>query len=188
MFVEEPSLPINNVADLLSLVAEISLQDVDDLKGRQKGKNVAGSLTDEEFALQLFAEEARALQSFVRDMSFAHSIGEALCADADLLEEHAFTEEIARRDREIARAIAGGRPIPTTQPTTPASPITSASSLSTAKPHISNPTNFSVFPGTSTQSARFVNVYMYPVSRTQGSTQIKCSSSTDNVIGSYKIF
>ncbi|TBU35055.1 hypothetical protein BD311DRAFT_201275 [Dichomitus squalens] len=98
---------------LLALVASYGLQDVEDIRGRKKGKAISGPLSDEELALQFFAEEARALQTLVSDIAFAHSIDEALRTDADLLEEHERAEEVARRDREIARAIAEGR-APTT--------------------------------------------------------------------------
>ncbi|KAI0757199.1 hypothetical protein C8Q80DRAFT_1215891 [Daedaleopsis nitida] len=111
---EHPVLDADvDVATLLALVAACTLQDVDDIQECRKGKNTAGPLSDEDFALQLFADDARVLQDLARDMALAHSIDKALRADAPVLEEFVRLEEIARGDREIARAIAEGRPPPT---------------------------------------------------------------------------
>ncbi|KAI0374361.1 hypothetical protein BV20DRAFT_1033200 [Pilatotrama ljubarskyi] len=94
---------------LLSLIAALSLEDIDQVQGRRKGKAQDGPLSDEELAFQLFAEEASALDTFARDVAFARSLDSALESDARLLEEYAQTEEMARRDREFARALAEGR-------------------------------------------------------------------------------
>ena len=98
---------------LLALIASYGLQDVEDIRGRRKGRDIAGPPSDEELALQCFTEEAHALQTLIRDIAFARSIDEAVHTDAAILEEHERAEEIARGDREIARAIAEGRPPPT---------------------------------------------------------------------------
>lgn len=97
---------------LLSLVAACSLEDVDSVLGRRKGKDSGGLPTDEELAFTLFASEARALQILTRDMAFAQSMDHALRTDATLLAECCRAEEMARRDREIAIAIAEGRTPP----------------------------------------------------------------------------
>ncbi|RDX56062.1 hypothetical protein OH76DRAFT_1452169 [Lentinus brumalis] len=98
---------------LLALIAAYSLEDVDSIQGRRKGKEtLGGQPTDEELALELFAEEARALETLARDMVLAQSINQAICVDAALLAEHERAEEVARGDREIARAIAEGRTPP----------------------------------------------------------------------------
>ncbi|TFK87946.1 hypothetical protein K466DRAFT_662662 [Polyporus arcularius HHB13444] len=106
---------------LLALIAAYSLEDVDSIQGRRKGKEtLGGQPTDEELALELFAEEARALERLAHDMVLAQSINQAICMDAALLAEHERAEEVARGDREIARAIAEGR----TPPEPPAASIT----------------------------------------------------------------
>ena len=94
---------------LLSLIASYSLQDVDEIGGRRKGKAIDGPLSDEEIAFQLFAEEARALQALVSDTIFARSLDQALQTDTAFLEEHERIEEVEREDREAARALAEGR-------------------------------------------------------------------------------
>lgn len=111
---------------LLALIAAYSLEDVDNIQGRRKGKETLGrQSTDEELALELFAEEARALERLARDMVLAQSIDQAICVDAALLAEHERAEEVARGDREIARAIAEGR----TPPQPPAVSVTDAVTL-----------------------------------------------------------
>ncbi|KAI0735373.1 hypothetical protein C8Q76DRAFT_712045 [Earliella scabrosa] len=98
---------------LLSLLAACSLEDADDIRGRRKGKARGGPLSDEELALELFAEEARTLEILAQDMLLARSIDRAIREDVVLLDAYARTEEMERSDREIARAIAEGRPPPT---------------------------------------------------------------------------
>ncbi|RPD81806.1 hypothetical protein L226DRAFT_555892 [Lentinus tigrinus ALCF2SS1-7] len=101
-----------DIMALLSLVAAYSLEDVDQIQGRRKGKDRGGPPSDEELAFELFADEARALELLTRDMALAQSIDQALCADATLLAEYERAEEIAMRDREIARTIFEGRTPP----------------------------------------------------------------------------
>lgn len=110
MFGGDPPLEIaSEDLALLSLIASYGLQDVDEIGGRRKEKAVDGALSDEEIAFQLFAEEARALQTLISDTIFARSLDQALQTDATLLEEHDRIEELARGDREVARALAEGR-------------------------------------------------------------------------------
>ena len=113
---------------LLSLLAACSLEDADDIRGRRKGKARGGPLSDEELALELFAEEAHALETLAQDMLLAQSIDRAIREDAVLLDAYARTEEIERGDREIARAIAEGRP----PPTRTATPVPTVSAVATA--------------------------------------------------------
>ncbi|KAH9944551.1 uncharacterized protein BXZ73DRAFT_39160 [Epithele typhae] len=96
--------------DLLALVASLSLDDVADVQGGTKGKDSHNTLSDEELAFQLFAEEASALQTTTCDMVFARSLYQALSSDAELIEELERAEDVARGDRDIARALAEGRP------------------------------------------------------------------------------
>ncbi|KAI0651662.1 hypothetical protein C8Q79DRAFT_997011 [Trametes meyenii] len=99
-------------AALLSLVATLTLEDVSEIRNQRTDEVQDGALKDEDLALQLFAEEAGALDIFARDMLFAQSLDRALESDTTLLREFAQAEESARRDREFAIALAGGRPPP----------------------------------------------------------------------------
>ncbi|KAI0639212.1 hypothetical protein C8Q77DRAFT_1043749 [Trametes polyzona] len=108
----------NETTVLLSLVAALSLEDIEHVRRQSvltAGSPGSGSPNDEEFALQLFAEEALALESLARDMRLAQSLNTALEADTGLLEEIARSEEACRRDREYALALAAGRPLPIVQ-------------------------------------------------------------------------
>ncbi|PIL32152.1 hypothetical protein GSI_06858 [Ganoderma sinense ZZ0214-1] len=111
-------LPVRATSEdlaLLSLIASYSLQDVDEIGGRRRGKAIDGALSDEEIAFQLFAEEARALQTLVGDAIFARSLDQALQTDTALLEEHERIEKVEREDREAVRALTE-RCGPTTWP------------------------------------------------------------------------
>ncbi|KAI8995299.1 hypothetical protein BD414DRAFT_410253 [Trametes punicea] len=105
----EEEKDLDDPATLLSLIAKLSLEDVNELRSQHVGARSDGTLTDEELALELFAEEATVLDTFARDMRVAQSLGRALESDADLLDDMARLEEMARRDREFAIAIAEGR-------------------------------------------------------------------------------
>ncbi|OBZ78906.1 hypothetical protein A0H81_00576 [Grifola frondosa] len=101
---------------LLALVAQLSLEDIDLLQAGRKGKAKDTVVTDEELALQLLAEDARALLNFTKDMAFARSLDRALDADYTLVEELARAEADARADREMAVALSDGRPPPYRSP------------------------------------------------------------------------
>lgn len=64
-------------SDLSDLVARLSIQDIEELEDRQKGKRKKGAfLTDAELALSIFAEDARALIQFNRDRALAEALNE----------------------------------------------------------------------------------------------------------------
>ncbi|KAL1952155.1 hypothetical protein VTO73DRAFT_1304 [Trametes versicolor] len=103
--------PDEDVA-LLSLIAALSLEDINEVRKQSDRGSLGGPSDNEIFALQLFAEEAAALDALASDIRFAQSLDSALESDARLLEELATSEEACRRDREFARALAEGRPPP----------------------------------------------------------------------------
>ncbi|EIW64861.1 uncharacterized protein TRAVEDRAFT_110250 [Trametes versicolor FP-101664 SS1] len=99
-------------AVLLSLIAALSLEDINEVRKQSDRGPLGGPSDDEIFALQLFAEEAAALDALASGIRFAQSLDSALESDARVLEELATSEEACRRDREFARALAEGRPPP----------------------------------------------------------------------------
>lgn len=107
----EPSTPpVDDDTSLLSLVAELTLKDVDDVAASRKGKGRAtAEISDEELAFQLFAEEANSLLDFTKDAAFARSINYAMQTDIATVEEFLREEITAREDRELAVALSGGR-------------------------------------------------------------------------------
>lgn len=97
-------------AALLALIAELCLEDVDDITAGRKGKSKASfAPSDEEIAFELFAQEAKSLLDFTKDLTYARSIDSALETDRSLVEEHMRLETRAHEDREFALALSQGR-------------------------------------------------------------------------------
>jgi hypothetical protein len=72
---------------LCRLVAEFALEDIRELSSSQKGKAKEGTpASDAEIALQLYAEEAEALQGTVKDHILAQSIDSALRTDHAMIQ------------------------------------------------------------------------------------------------------
>ncbi|KAL6304237.1 hypothetical protein BKA93DRAFT_301530 [Sparassis latifolia] len=112
-----------------ALVAQLTVDDIHHLRSSNKGKKSALSgPTDEEVALQLYEDEARALLTITEDIVFARSVDSALDTDYALLEEIARAEAGAREDREMAVALSEGRPATSRSPT-PASLLVSSDVL-----------------------------------------------------------
>ena len=106
----------------MPVVAALYLEDIREIERRRKGKaSIRVGPSDEELAFQLFAQEAQALQALTRDMTMARSLDRALRTDTALLDEHERYEEAARRDREVAHALAENRPPPANDTAAPSS-------------------------------------------------------------------
>lgn len=66
---------IDNEAAFLDLAVQLSLEDIDALQAAHKGKQRQGApISDAELALNLFAEDARALAMFNNDRALAQSL------------------------------------------------------------------------------------------------------------------
>ncbi|KAH9855440.1 hypothetical protein C2E23DRAFT_723895 [Lenzites betulinus] len=118
----------------LSLIAALTLEDVEQVRNRNKGKSRADAPVDDEMiAFELFAAEAAALDTMASDIRFAQSLDKALESDGRLLDDLARAEETCRRDREFAIALSKGQtyryePVPVQRP----------QSASTSALHITN--------------------------------------------------
>lgn len=109
---------IGNDSALLALVAELALDDLEEINAGRKGKARANACpSDEEIAFQLFAQEARSLLQTTKDLVFARSLDAALDTDCTLLQELERAEACAREDHEYAVALSHGRQPP--RPPTP---------------------------------------------------------------------
>ena len=142
--------------ELLSLIAALSLEDVDEVYGRRKGKAVDGPPSDEELALQLFAEEAYALQVYARDIELAQSI-----ANAELLAQYAQIEDFELRDREAAIAMSRAWSSQTDSQSPTAAPIHATPSRPSATATVapaSNQTSVSTSTRTSLSTATYSGV------------------------------
>ncbi|KZT06377.1 uncharacterized protein LAESUDRAFT_743524 [Laetiporus sulphureus 93-53] len=107
---EDPTAPDDDLTTILAMIAELCLDDIDNIESAHKGKGKASTTpTDEEIALQLLAEDARSLLAVSKDAAFARSVDKALEADHALIEELVRMEATARHDREHAFALHRGR-------------------------------------------------------------------------------
>lgn len=102
-------------SDLLSIIAALTLEDVKELQDDRRSSVAStisqDTLTDEELAVQLYAEEANSLLLFAQDAALAYSINTALRSDRSLIREMVREETTAIRDRRMALAMGTGRSI-----------------------------------------------------------------------------
>ena len=101
----------NGIADVISYISRLGLQDIQSLQSRARTGNSSVSLTDEELALSLFAEEAEGLLNIARGHAFAGANNDD-ARFSTVSEELEEMEEAARYDHLVALAISQGRPIP----------------------------------------------------------------------------
>lgn len=108
------AFPLDDEAIALqTLIAEITLNDLDHLQTGRKGKEIVTVTSeDEELAFRLFAEEVQDLLTITKDAVFARSLDSALETDSFLIEEVTQAEAVAHSDREFAVALSQGRPPP----------------------------------------------------------------------------
>ncbi|EMD41697.1 hypothetical protein CERSUDRAFT_110272 [Gelatoporia subvermispora B] len=113
-------------SSLFTYIANLGLDDLDELESHSKNTRRDGTLTsssaplsDEELALQLFWEEAQPLLSIAKDFLVGGSRVED--DSQTLLDEFAAVEEMARLDHEMAIALSEGRDPPPRLPPIPIS-------------------------------------------------------------------
>ncbi|KAI0786014.1 hypothetical protein C8Q75DRAFT_773761 [Abortiporus biennis] len=116
------ALPSTDVdyEETLALIASLALEDIDNIRSQRKGKAKAGAtISDEELAFRLFAEEANSLLGVAQDAVLAKSIDTALSTDRRILRDFASAEVAAIRDRQFAVALSEGcTTAPAPSPTT----------------------------------------------------------------------
>jgi len=96
-----------------ALIARLALEDLKASYGRRWGKSRVGStLSDEEFALRLQAEQFQQWINVAEDAIMGNSLHEASEIDAAYLEAHAISEQAAIEDRRAALALSRGEPLP----------------------------------------------------------------------------
>jgi hypothetical protein len=99
--------------DLLSLVAALALEDIEDIQSHAKGKGrYNAGPSDADIAMQLYAEEASQLLAYSKDAALAQSMDSAISSDRRVLAELVDEEISARHDREMAVALSEGRQPP----------------------------------------------------------------------------
>lgn len=126
---EAQAQPAWSCADDESLALILSLlhEDAHQMKSNSKGKQVAGTLTDADLALQLHQEELGRVTTYVSDRRMTKSIQNAIRADTAALLTSKQEEDVAQNDRALAVALSKGRSLAPTQ--TPAKVDPSAAEL-----------------------------------------------------------
>lgn len=105
--------PEDSLWELNALIAQVTLEDINELENGRKRKGKEGApLTDEEIAFQLYAEEAHTILNYVQDYYMAQSIALAIHTDSRLLKALEDEEVVANEDREYALALSQGREPP----------------------------------------------------------------------------
>lgn len=93
----------SSTESLLLLVAQLHIQDTEDLKESQKGKGrFDAPVADSEFAIELYRELLEADMLAVQDRRLAMSMGRACDLDGAALETFMQEEARAQRDRDCA--------------------------------------------------------------------------------------
>ncbi|KKZ60246.1 hypothetical protein EMCG_05056 [[Emmonsia] crescens] len=93
----------------LALTVELLRQDVTEIFGNRKGKQVEGTVNDAEFALQIYQEELAGCLVFLQDRQVAQSMGRAVHEDGHTIAVIKQEEDTAINDRRMALNLAGGR-------------------------------------------------------------------------------
>ncbi|EEH33161.2 IBR finger domain-containing protein [Paracoccidioides lutzii Pb01] len=91
-----------------AVVVQLQLQDAELYFFSSKGKSREGELSDESLAFQLQKQELENFSSLHADNQMARSMATAILTDGQLLTETLSQEEIAARDRDMARQLADG--------------------------------------------------------------------------------
>ncbi|KDR78118.1 hypothetical protein GALMADRAFT_266649 [Galerina marginata CBS 339.88] len=99
--------------DTAALIAQLALEDLEEVFQGRKGKSRADSpLSDEECAFQVQYEHYKQLLAIAEDAKLARSIGDAVAADAAFLEASITAEAAAEADRRAAEMLSRGEILP----------------------------------------------------------------------------
>jgi hypothetical protein len=90
-------------SDSAALIMKLQLEELEDLMGRRGKRSAAEAQQDQDYALQLFAEELRASQVILEDQIMCRSIMNAMDADYAVLAPDIQAERDARVDRDLAQ-------------------------------------------------------------------------------------
>ncbi|CAJ2511441.1 Uu.00g070660.m01.CDS01 [Anthostomella pinea] len=96
--------------DSLRLILDLLAADVSAITSSSKGKQPKGQLSDEELALQLYAEEVEGAAVFASDRRMTRSIQSAVQTDADALTQSEREERMAQNDHDISASLSRGMP------------------------------------------------------------------------------
>ncbi|GAW23647.1 hypothetical protein ANO14919_132210 [Xylariales sp. No.14919] len=94
----------------LKIILSALRDDVREVRSTSKGKEVEGTLSDAELALQLYTAELDRATTYVSDRIMTKSVQSAVQTDTNAIVQSEYQESIARRDRAIAESQSAGRP------------------------------------------------------------------------------
>ena len=90
-----------------SLVLQLYLNDIMDIEGRRKGKQIDGQPSDAELTFNLLKTELQQAQQVLSDRRLASSLALAIQQDAGTLTQIQEEENLAIQDHELARRLGG---------------------------------------------------------------------------------
>ena len=90
------------------LIIQLQLQDADFYSSSSKGKAREDEASNESIAFQLQKQELENVSLFLSDRRMTQSIADAVQTDGQILVETLSQEDIAARDRGLARRFAEG--------------------------------------------------------------------------------
>ncbi|KAF9468397.1 hypothetical protein BDZ94DRAFT_784579 [Collybia nuda] len=109
--INPPHADVDHLTSLL--IAQLFLDDIDDVTSSRKGKaRYDAPPTDEELAFRLQNEFLESAVRELEDYRIAKSLEVALERDFPFISAIAVMEQAAQDDREAARALSEGRPLP----------------------------------------------------------------------------
>ncbi|CAJ2507063.1 Uu.00g082490.m01.CDS01 [Anthostomella pinea] len=106
-----PNLPAPEDENF-DLILGLLLEDVRQINATSKGKQVEGSVSDGDLALQLYAEELSNASAFAAHRRLTRSIQEAVQTDAGVIARFNREEHMAKHDRDVSIALAEGLQVP----------------------------------------------------------------------------
>ena len=95
----------------LNKILQIQFEDIEALSSRAKGKQREGTVTDAQFALQVYVEDLVTSNTTISDRVLAEDVAKALLGDQPAGEE-ARRERQTARDREFVGRLSGSRVTP----------------------------------------------------------------------------
>ncbi|KAF2144346.1 uncharacterized protein K452DRAFT_306925 [Aplosporella prunicola CBS 121167] len=91
----------------VTTILQFQLEDVNERAHGLKGKGVEGTVSDADYALELYRQEIGESIQYLNDRTMGRSIANAVQSDRHLLGEVSREEEIAIHDRELALKLNG---------------------------------------------------------------------------------
>ena len=90
-----------------TLIIQLQLDDINDLRQRSKGKNLEGSIMDSQVAQCEYQKELERFQTIIHDRRMGHSISQAVESDAEIITRASIEEDNAARDHQLACVLGG---------------------------------------------------------------------------------